>query len=600
MKWKYLKKKFRYNPKRAFLFLFLFFFLTSFTIGYAFLTKELSIEGSSRLVGATWDIHFENIQVKSGSVTPTTAASITNPTTVTFGVQLDNPGDFYEFNIDVVNDGTFNAMIDSYSFLPVLTAEQQEYLEYTVTYSDGVPLAVYQELDAGTQETLKIRFGYIDGIDASLYPLTDQELTIEVEIVYVQADDNAIVRGSPLYNILADMAVMDNIASTYVTNSNGIQFGARSSDTNGKGIYLRAGTENDVYPIYYYRGAVNDNHVLFANYCWRIIRTTDTGGIKLIYDGVPSNEQCNNTGVNTHLSTTSTAFNTNYDSPADVGYMYGTRYGTSNADGDGWYYAPDVTYENGTYTLVAKDTYSVEKKTNGQLRYLTYQHYTCGSSSSTTCTSVRYVYWFSFNYVYYITLSNGKKVEDVLSEMFSNTNDSNIKGVIDTWYQNNMTSYTNKLEDTIYCNDRSITESSGWNPNGGDIQSIPYFSSYYRFNNPSLVCANKNDSFTVNESTTGNGKLTYPIGLLTSDELILAGVERGTSSTFYLNTSTSYWSSTPHLYTNQSRSFYFFSGGTLDQTYMAVDNGVRPVVSLKHTIQLIDGDGTTNNPYIIA
>ncbi len=192
MKWRYMKKKFRYNPRRAMFFLFLFLFLVGMSVGFAFLTQTLNIEGVSQMVGATWDIHFENIQVKSGSVAPTTAATITNPTSITFGVTLENPGDFYEFNVDVVNDGTFDAMIDSFSFLPVLTSAQQEFLEYSVTYSNDTELEIYQKLDAGTQETLKVRFGYIDGLDASLYPYVDQELTVEIEIVYVQADENAI------------------------------------------------------------------------------------------------------------------------------------------------------------------------------------------------------------------------------------------------------------------------------------------------------------------------------------------------------------------------------------------------------------------------
>ena len=104
---------------------------------------------------------------------------------------------------------------------------------------------------------------------------------------------------------ILDNAVIDNIASTYVTSSTGINFNAVSSSTNGQGLYIRAGTENDMYPIYYFRGAVDNNHVLFANFCWRILRTTDTGGVKLIYDGVPSGGECNNTGADTQLSSTS-------------------------------------------------------------------------------------------------------------------------------------------------------------------------------------------------------------------------------------------------------------------------------------------------------
>ena len=94
--------------------------------------------------------------------------------------------------------------------------------------------------------------------------------------IKVEANEGIWV-GDPsnLYNIMTKNAVIDNISSTYVTSSSGIDFSKLYGDTdndgiidNGKGVYLRAGTENDANPIYYYRGAVEDNNVYFGNYCW--------------------------------------------------------------------------------------------------------------------------------------------------------------------------------------------------------------------------------------------------------------------------------------------------------------------------------------------
>ena len=223
-----------------------------------------------------------------------------------------------------------------------------------------------------------------------------------------------------LYTVMRDNAIIDNIKSDFVTNNNGIQFNAISSDTNGKGLYIRAGTENDAHPIYYYRGQVDNNNVLFAGFCWKIVRTTSTGGTKLIYNGEPTgtnHNQCTNTtGTATQLAATS-MFNSNSNSPADAGYMYETRYEYSSDTGTGWYYAPDVTYGNGTYTLVSKGSYNVETKSTISGTNLNYQHYTCGSDTATTCASVRYVYYVSSSTAYYITLTNGKKVEDALDEI---------------------------------------------------------------------------------------------------------------------------------------------------------------------------------------
>ncbi|MBR7041932.1 MAG: hypothetical protein IKI04_00365, partial [Bacilli bacterium] len=173
------------------------------------------------------------------------------------------------------------------------------------------------------------------------------------------------------------------------------------------------------------------------------------------------------------------------------------------------------------------------------------------------------------------------------------------------WYQTNMTSYTSMLEDTPFCNDRTIGTLNGWDPNGGSATSSLYFSPYnrgYTAYTPSLICASKNDSFTVSETSTGNGDLTYPVGLLTSDEAMLAGGKYGTSnSTYYLYTGQNYWlGSAYYWYNSYAYEFYVRSTGHL--SYGSVDNvnGGRPVVSLKPGTILTGGDGTSTNPYTVS
>ena len=195
MKLKYLKRKFRFNKKRSYFFIFLFLLVCSVGLGYAAISTTLSIDGSAEFKDARWIVYFDNLNVTTGSITATTPASITNTTTVSFGAKLaklENPGDFYEFTVDVVNGGNMNAMIDSFNILPELTTEQQNYLSYTVTYSDGVGLAQYQKLDVGSTETLKVRFEYLENADATLYPTEDDNLTIAFDVTYVQANENAV------------------------------------------------------------------------------------------------------------------------------------------------------------------------------------------------------------------------------------------------------------------------------------------------------------------------------------------------------------------------------------------------------------------------
>ena len=194
---KYLLKKYRYSKKRTLYLLVFVVFLSSITIGYSFVSRTLSIEGTTNLTKSTWDVHFNNIQIKSGSVTATTAPAITNDTTVSFAATLEDPGDFYEFNIDLVNAGTINAQIDSITMTPTLTSAQQEYFEYSVTYSDGISIAENHLLEANTTETLTVRFLYKVNEDATKYPEEDQNFSVSVTVNYAQANSNAISKPEP-------------------------------------------------------------------------------------------------------------------------------------------------------------------------------------------------------------------------------------------------------------------------------------------------------------------------------------------------------------------------------------------------------------------
>ena len=387
--------------------------------------------------------------------------------------------------------------------------------------------------------------------------------------------------------------------SSNATLDTNINFSKISSDTNGKGIYVRNGTEDDANPIYYYRGAVGDNNVLFANFCWKIVRTTETGGIKLIYSGTPNNGTCNNTGDNVAIS--SVAFNTSFISPTYVGYKYGTVYNhASKTLSDSNLYGTDVTYANGTYTLTSTQT--------GYSQGLSTHHYTCFNSTG-TCTKVYYIFCVESTKGYYITLASGKKASEALSEMLdNNTTDSTIKTAIDNWYSTNMTSYTNKLEDTVWCNDRSIYITGGWNPNGGSTSGgwTSYslvFSRYKNLQNasPNLTCSRNLDKFTTSTEN-GNGELTYPVGLLTVDEIMLAGGKDYISNTsYYLYTGTEYWTLTSRAFISDgSREYYISADGTISHSYVRSVLGVRPTISLKPENIISSGNGTAENPYVIS
>ena len=357
-----------------------------------------------------------------------------------------------------------------------------------------------------------------------------------------------------LAKIMAKNAYLDNGKSEFVNSCSGVSFSNISSDTNGKGIYEIASTKNDTYPIYYYRGAVDNNNVKFAGFCWKAIRTTDTGGVKMIYNGTPdaSGNCTNKTGTGTQINSSGSTLYSDKKLPSDVGYMYytgGYSYsGKSASDLSlAYIYGNDITYSGGTYTLI--DTMTSTGTWATDYNTLTNNHYTC-FSTGTTCTSVYYLYYTSSSKAYYITLRNGKKVEDALDEMFNgsniNTTNSGPKNQVDNWYSANLSDYTSYIEDTIYCNDRSINKINGLNQSGGDISitfesGIRVFSTY----TPTLTCTRTLDKFTVS-SLLGNGALTYPIGLLSTDEVMYAGGKYGTNNnTYYLYNGNNYWTLSP-------------------------------------------------------
>ena len=551
--------------------------------------------------------------------------------------------------------------------------------------------------------------------------------------------------------------------------------------------YDRSGTEK----IYHYattstNGTVanqqaevilNKFNVIFGGFCWQILRTTDTGGVKLLYNGVPdSNGTCNNTGTAQQIGTK--AFNSSYNSPACVGYMYNKLYTWSQFDPDPrttvinrvalnqtHYYAntyeynqsvanryklyndPDTdgddrftaqeciangncnevltgTYtfsntnpdyntttiryvvgvsgeyvyylelkngqtledvnptfytgdgytdnQDGTYTITstsgtveefkkadwftkytdsknkyicigsnpctspiytintAINTYNAEsiikdyiyasdfdyvlnEETNeyeyvlkdtevankihfwdwhAKYNTINNNHYTCFNTTG-KCSELKYIYYTSAGEERYITLKDGKSVEDALNEMLYDENvnvtDSTMKAYLEAWYSENLSSYESYLEDTVFCNDRTIRTKNGWEPNGGNTTAYLLF----KENSPTkdLSCTNTTDRFsTLNEKA----KLAYPIGLASQPEVNLL------NNLSIRKTGQNYWLASPsHFNLSFASERSVDTAGVLDDNGVVNAFGVRPVVSVRPGTEYIDGDGSKNNPYVV-
>ncbi len=226
--------------------------------------------------------------------------------------------------------------------------------------------------------------------------------------------------------------------------------------------------------------------------------------------------------------------------------------------------------------------------------------------TSTTATDA-YIGKSAFNssydniaYVSYMYGSTGS----IANARTNQTNPSTIKTTIDNWYTSNLEAkgYTKYLSTTaVYCNDRSTSNNSE-------------FGAYTRVGankTPTYDCATTEDKFTVDTST-GNGKLTYPIALMTADEVSFAGGLYGTNAPtwYYYNSangsstgSTKWCLLSPNYWNGGSAYVFYVYGssypGNLNNIDVNFTLGVRPAVSLKSCTLYSTGNGSASDPYTI-
>ena len=329
---------------------------------------------------------------------------------------------------------------------------------------------------------------------------------------------------------------------------------------------VMASTTDDYGTSYYFRGAVENNYVEFANKCWRIVRVTGDGSIKLALFN-------NNTEGNTNPCAEandsgdaaiigSSQFNYAYKDNAFVGLMYG-----------------NVGCSNGT------------------------------STSQSYCTSAGGTWTASTSY----------------ANAHANINKSTILKYLESWYDDNIARYDSYIADTIWCNDKSTVKDTTFNPwgltlgtNYGYGLNVNYYGTTQRIidaeaviplgDSPSLICPNDNlggklSKYTVNDKINGNGDLDKKIGLLTADEIVYAGGGNVNFSYYLLKNTenTWWWALSPNVF-NGIRAFVWVVVGNysgLGSVDVCNGYGGRPSLSLKSTVPIASGKGTRTSPYVV-
>ena len=344
---------------------------------------------------------------------------------------------------------------------------------------------------------------------------------------------------------------------------------ATATTASDKGMYK---AQDDLGTSYYFRGAVDNNWVKYGKYTKDAYIVMDR---KYNYSLVDS---CN--GFN---------FCTKLASKGDDMYWRIIRINGDNSIR--MIYTGTTAPDSNTKVVMTERTYISD--------LLQYTVTSAGASKfNQKSDSAEYV-----GYMY------------TIGEQHGTSQSSDIKTYLDDWYANytDLNKTGTKITDQIYCNDRTASTSNvsysttnyttltSWNSKG----TLYFYGANGRIsndNNPMLTCAVDSDRFTVNKiNGKGNSALTYPIGLITIDEVEMAGNNFNESvKSHYLYTGAHYWTGTPAAFDGDfSFEYSAMDEGGFSMSDVGIRFAARGVVSLSSESKLL-GSGTYNDVYVVS
>ena len=592
-----MKKK-----KIFFLVIFLILLIGIIGVSYALLQKDI-IGSNEKIIYKIGDLEVKLDESGSKDISLVNAApqedsdGLSNEP-YSFSIVNNAPTDlkytiYLEDDMDSKNKCGTDCELVPYKFIRYNLSNDNESLKtnnlsasstelYTGTISskstDKFNLKIWLSIDADNTAMNKYYFG-------------------KVKVVINQGDDYCIRNG---FNTLSDcMLVMNNHESSVeLAKQNIINKGTpdfSKTATTDEGLFM---AEDDEGASYYYRGAVKNNYVSFAGFTWRIIRRNGDGSVRMIYSGKKTSDKSEATTIG------KSQFNSKWWDPTYVGYKYNEDFKLheDNRTIDyKWFtntskynYGIGYTFDESTKKFTLTGTIKQLNWKDNHDEIVKIQLYSC---LNTACNVVYKVTSYSNDATMIVQpISYSSKT---LATAQTNSINSTIKTTIDNWYQNNLASYTSKLANETFCNDRSVSSGSGYL-----VTPITYYGArqrVYERKKPSLKCIQDNDKFNLSNSI---AKLKYPISLITADEVALAGgVFNTLNNDYYLYNGNNFWTLSPAKYDanySQVRIFNVLSsGGIRDWELPNTLYGVRPVINLKSDISISSGDGTATAPYKI-
>ena len=498
----------------------------------------------------------------------------------------------------------------------------------TPDFTKTSPSIVYDErhgTSAATWTTTStlvyIGTGYEFNPNTGIYQITGGSLKNPNEIdlndgntYYTNNRTDSISTAATIYrisNVSSTTNSSTGVVTTTITYYNYTQI-PRSYDVTGVGMFV---DNDDDGKTYYYRGSVAGNYVKFGNYYWRVVRVNGDGTVRMIYDGTnphANGESSTDRQIGTSL------FNNYTNDNTYVGYMYANPDNfveTNSGSASFTYYsglsATSKYYFGTSYTL---DTNGRGYKVSGDLIQGTIApdkvgYYTCFSTNK-DATCQRLFYTLKYNSSTSMNVRGVGYGTTSMEQSQSNDVNSTMKNYLDNWYKNNLNSYTDKIsKDTIFCDNRTISNKTSDTYTNEGYGIHPTIYGYERLVNwasqgklgPTLSCP-ANDSFSVS-LLKGNGKLTYPVGLITVDEAMMAGGINGSTNTlYYLYSGQNYWTMSPSNFSDWFNAAVASvnMSGELHGVSNNLGYGVRPVININPDKITFTGNGTMQDPYVIS
>ena len=436
-----------------------------------------------------------------------------------------------------VESATYNASGTSYVYYLTMAnwvSVSSSQVDYYWTYGTGVKA----DTTNGTAASTKLE---LTGVNTLQYS-SDYANLVGKYVVGTSVTGNAMLTNT--------QKTTNNLSNVYRIVATGETYFIYEKPPES----VLAATPDDYGTSYYFRGVVNNNFIIFANMCWRIVRITGDGSIKLtLFNYNPNNAEnpCSasedgTTNAFARYSGTSyqSAFKTSpYNDNTYVGFMYGTANAT------------------------------------------TYEDAIANTGDSTILTNLK-------------TWYDAKFVSEGYTHLFADVIWCNDKSLATSTY--NPDSWTDTTINTGIAKIKTNYKAKERNYPVADA-------------NPSLICpdastsntAYKNASkFTAADTVNGNGALNgYKIGLLTIDEISFAGGKAGTSNiTNYLyKNATSIWRLMSPYHMNGTNAFEWTVGSNFSPSgtnnIYTTSYGVRPAIALRYDYHITHGNGTQENPY---